>query len=232
MLNNDTFGQSQLTSDIGNQVKREPGVEHHNEVMNSQVSEQFQLSEMQNQFQHFKNMKNVFFIFLPHKPENHTPNEERKIIHHKPRNHNHNPEIKPQTETQKQNHQTPTDDCAENEAEEVRERVARLVGGRGDGRRRREEEDEESSSEIAVDPNDDVVDLRTREWKQRETTQQRPKALTSPILLKIKRRIESGRRSKWSMWDCGPKASDLTLRKDKETEIERFAEIWSLKDVS
>ncbi|XP_050289266.1 histone acetyltransferase HAC1 isoform X5 [Quercus robur] len=50
MLNNDTFGQSQLTSDIGNQVKREPGVEHHNEVMNSQVSEQFQLSEMQNQF--------------------------------------------------------------------------------------------------------------------------------------------------------------------------------------
>jgi E1A/CREB-binding protein len=51
MLNNDTFGQSQLTSDIGSQVKREPGVEHHNEVLNSQVSEQFQLSEMQNQFQ-------------------------------------------------------------------------------------------------------------------------------------------------------------------------------------
>ena len=30
-----------------------------------------------------------------------------------------------------------------------------------------------------------------------------PKALTSSILLKIKRRIESGRWSKWSIWDYG-----------------------------
>lgn len=50
LLNNDAFGQSHLTSDLS-QVKREPGVEHHNEVMHSQVPDQFQLSEMQNQFQ-------------------------------------------------------------------------------------------------------------------------------------------------------------------------------------
>ncbi|KAE7997531.1 hypothetical protein FH972_002158 [Carpinus fangiana] len=35
----------------GSQVKREPGAEHHNEVMPSQLSEQFQLTDMQNQFQ-------------------------------------------------------------------------------------------------------------------------------------------------------------------------------------
>ncbi|XP_040999545.1 histone acetyltransferase HAC1-like [Juglans microcarpa x Juglans regia] len=50
VLNND-FGQSQPSSDLGSQVKCEPGVEQHNEVLHSQVSEQFQLSNMQNQFQ-------------------------------------------------------------------------------------------------------------------------------------------------------------------------------------
>ncbi|KAG6725851.1 hypothetical protein I3842_02G051400 [Carya illinoinensis] len=50
VLNND-FGQSQRGSDFGSQVKCEPGVEQHNEAMHSQVSEQFQLSNMQNQFQ-------------------------------------------------------------------------------------------------------------------------------------------------------------------------------------
>ncbi|KAB1212752.1 Histone acetyltransferase HAC12 [Morella rubra] len=51
ILNNDSFGQSQLASDLGSQVKREPGVENHNEVLHSQVSEQFQLADIQNQFQ-------------------------------------------------------------------------------------------------------------------------------------------------------------------------------------
>lgn len=51
MLNNESFGQPQITPDLGSQVKREPGAEHHNEVMPSQASEQFQLSDMQNQFQ-------------------------------------------------------------------------------------------------------------------------------------------------------------------------------------
>ena len=68
------------------------------------------------------------------------------------------------------------------------------------------EEDEESSSEITQLTR--MMTLSTwgmREWKQRETTQHRPKALTSLILLKIRRRIKLGRRSKWSMWDCGSK---------------------------
>lgn len=51
ILNNDAYGQAQLASDLGGQVKREPGIEHHNDVLHSQVSEQFQLSELQNQFQ-------------------------------------------------------------------------------------------------------------------------------------------------------------------------------------
>ncbi|KAJ4844492.1 hypothetical protein Tsubulata_006330 [Turnera subulata] len=50
ILNNDAFAQTQLTSDPSVQVKREPGVEPHNEVMHSQPSEQFQMSELQNQF--------------------------------------------------------------------------------------------------------------------------------------------------------------------------------------
>ncbi|PON37055.1 Histone acetyltransferase Rtt109/CBP [Parasponia andersonii] len=50
LLNTDAFGQSQLTPDLSSQVKREPA-ELHNEVMLSQMPEQFQLSEMQNQFQ-------------------------------------------------------------------------------------------------------------------------------------------------------------------------------------
>ena len=51
MLNNESFGQPQISPDLGSQVKREPGAEHHNEVMPSQLSEQFQLTDMQNQFQ-------------------------------------------------------------------------------------------------------------------------------------------------------------------------------------
>jgi E1A/CREB-binding protein len=51
MLNNESFGQPQISPDLGSQVKREPGAEHHNEVMPLQASEQFQLSDMQNQFQ-------------------------------------------------------------------------------------------------------------------------------------------------------------------------------------
>lgn len=49
LINNDAFGQSQLT-DMSSQVKCEPA-ELHNDVLLSQMPEQFQLSEMQNQFQ-------------------------------------------------------------------------------------------------------------------------------------------------------------------------------------
>ncbi|KAK6284779.1 hypothetical protein POUND7_003731 [Theobroma cacao] len=51
LLNNSGYSQSQLASDKGSQVKREPGVENHEEVLHQQGPEQFQLPELQNQFQ-------------------------------------------------------------------------------------------------------------------------------------------------------------------------------------
>ena len=51
VIKNEAFVQPQLTSDLTIQVKAELGGEHHNEGLHSQVSDQFQLSEMQNQFQ-------------------------------------------------------------------------------------------------------------------------------------------------------------------------------------
>ncbi|KAI5563570.1 hypothetical protein BDE02_14G000300 [Populus trichocarpa] len=65
LLNNDAFGQSQLTPDPSSQVKLEPGMEHHNDILRSQTSEHFQMSELQNQFQqnvvgdHSKNAQNL-----------------------------------------------------------------------------------------------------------------------------------------------------------------------------
>ena len=52
------------------------------------------------------------------------------------------------------------DDSAKNEPEEVREWVARLVGGRGDSRRGKRRRQRVIIGENVVDPNDDVVDLR------------------------------------------------------------------------
>nr|KYP53841.1 Histone acetyltransferase HAC1 [Cajanus cajan] len=51
VVNSDAFGQSQLASNLENRVKSEPGIEHHKEVLNSHVSDQFHMSEMQSQFQ-------------------------------------------------------------------------------------------------------------------------------------------------------------------------------------
>ena len=50
LVNSDTFGHSQVTSDFSSHVKREPG-ELHNQSLPSLVQEQFELPEMQNQFQ-------------------------------------------------------------------------------------------------------------------------------------------------------------------------------------
>ncbi|KAG4196622.1 hypothetical protein ERO13_A06G182500v2 [Gossypium hirsutum] len=47
---NSGYSQSPLASDIGSQVKCEPGVQHHDEVLYQQAPERFQLSELQNQF--------------------------------------------------------------------------------------------------------------------------------------------------------------------------------------
>ncbi|XVE89201.1 hypothetical protein DITRI_Ditri19aG0131600 [Diplodiscus trichospermus] len=52
LLCNSGYSQSQLASDIGGQVKCEPGVEQHDEALRQQAPEQFQLTEFQNQFQH------------------------------------------------------------------------------------------------------------------------------------------------------------------------------------
>lgn len=51
LVNDDAFNQSQLSSNLENQVKSEPGIEHHKDLLNSHVPEQFHMSEMQNQFQ-------------------------------------------------------------------------------------------------------------------------------------------------------------------------------------
>ncbi|RVX06983.1 Helicase protein MOM1 [Vitis vinifera] len=51
LIKNDAFRQLQLTSDLSSQVKAAFGGERHNEILNSRVSGQFQLSELQNQFQ-------------------------------------------------------------------------------------------------------------------------------------------------------------------------------------
>ncbi|KAF8407379.1 hypothetical protein HHK36_006510 [Tetracentron sinense] len=51
LLKNDVFRQSPQSSNVSNQVTLEHGMESHNEALDSQVSEQFQLSELQNQLQ-------------------------------------------------------------------------------------------------------------------------------------------------------------------------------------
>ncbi|KAJ8751197.1 hypothetical protein K2173_016378 [Erythroxylum novogranatense] len=50
LINNSASGHSQLSSDHGTQVKCESGVEHQNEVLLSQPSEQLPMYELQNQF--------------------------------------------------------------------------------------------------------------------------------------------------------------------------------------
>ncbi|KAG5538172.1 hypothetical protein RHGRI_025295 [Rhododendron griersonianum] len=49
LLKNDSFGHSQLASDLCIQLKPEHGIEYNNDAMHSQVSEKFQFSELQNQ---------------------------------------------------------------------------------------------------------------------------------------------------------------------------------------
>lgn len=64
----------------------------------------------------------------------------------------------------------------------------------------REEEESSSSSEMTQSTRMRTFSTwGTREWNLRETTQHRPRDLTSEILLKTRRRIESGRWSKWSI---------------------------------
>ncbi|CAN0840429.1 Histone acetyltransferase HAC12 [Linum grandiflorum] len=50
LLNADTSSHPRLHSEIGNQVKHEPGLEIHNELLNTKPSEQIQVLAFQNQF--------------------------------------------------------------------------------------------------------------------------------------------------------------------------------------
>lgn len=52
LLKNDTSGQSQLSSNMLAEAKSGHGIEHGDEGMQSQVSDPFQFSDMQSQFQH------------------------------------------------------------------------------------------------------------------------------------------------------------------------------------
>ncbi|KAK6142447.1 hypothetical protein DH2020_022795 [Rehmannia glutinosa] len=51
LLKNDTLGQSQLSSNMVSEAKSGHGTEHHDERLQSQVSDPFQFSDMQSQFQ-------------------------------------------------------------------------------------------------------------------------------------------------------------------------------------
>ena len=67
-----------------------------------------------------------------------------------------------------------------------------------------EEREELSSSEMTQSTRTTTFSTwGTREWNLRETAQHRPRDLTSAILLRTRRRIESGSRSKWSICSRG-----------------------------
>ena len=102
-------------------------------------------------------------------------------------------------------------------------------------------EEEESSSEMTQSTRTTTFSTcGTREWKRRETTQQRPRALTSPILLKTKRRSESGNRSKWSISEASGSGKirharsarwEDILEREREREklidLDRIARVWN-----
>lgn len=79
LVNSDAFSQSQLSSNLDNQIKSEPAAEPHKEVINSQLSEKFHGSEMQNQFQHIsskdcsKVAQHLPFSSGPHDSPSSTP---------------------------------------------------------------------------------------------------------------------------------------------------------------
>ncbi|KAG4399418.1 hypothetical protein AAZX31_08G222900 [Glycine max] len=87
VINSDTFSQSQLSSNIENRVKPEPGIEHH-KVPNSHVSEQFHISEMQSQFQQnssedcSRGAQHLQFPSGHHDLSSSTPQNSQQMLHH------------------------------------------------------------------------------------------------------------------------------------------------------
>ncbi|KAL6955509.1 histone acetyltransferase [Sarracenia purpurea var. burkii] len=73
LFKNDSFGHSQVASDLGSQLKPEHGMECHDQALHSQVSEHLQFSELQNQFQHSSaedHSRCTQLLSLPSIPEN------------------------------------------------------------------------------------------------------------------------------------------------------------------
>lgn len=67
-----------------------------------------------------------------------------------------------------------------------------------------EDEEEGSSSEMTQSTRTTTLSTwGTSKWNRFETTQHRPRALTSPILLKTSKSSESGNGSKWSTGSSG-----------------------------
>lgn len=87
LVNSDAFSQSQLSSNLDNQIKSEPAAEPNKEVINSQLSEKFHVSEMQNQFQHIsskdcsKVAQNLPFSSGPHDSPSSTPQMSQQMLH-------------------------------------------------------------------------------------------------------------------------------------------------------
>ncbi|PON82374.1 hypothetical protein TorRG33x02_218690 [Trema orientale] len=88
--------------------------------------------------------------------------------------------------------------------------------------------EEESSSEMTQSTRTTTLSTwGTRVWNRRETTLHRPRALTSPILLKTRRRSESGRRSKWSIMSMAMESGSgytLQVRSGRMDDIFRKRE--------
>ncbi|XP_020232230.1 histone acetyltransferase HAC1 isoform X2 [Cajanus cajan] len=86
LVNSDAFSQTQLSSNLDNRVKSESGVEMH-KVLKSQLSEQFHVSEMQNQFQQIsskdcsKVAQNLSFSSDQHDSLSSSPQISQQMLH-------------------------------------------------------------------------------------------------------------------------------------------------------
>ncbi|KAK7325353.1 hypothetical protein VNO77_29515 [Canavalia gladiata] len=86
LINSNAFSQSQLSSNLDNRVKSESGVEQQ-KVINSHMSEQFHVSEMQNQFQQnssedcSKVVQHLSFSSDQHDSSSSTPQISQQLLH-------------------------------------------------------------------------------------------------------------------------------------------------------
>ncbi|XP_061368986.1 histone acetyltransferase HAC1-like isoform X2 [Gastrolobium bilobum] len=87
LVNSDVFSQPQLSSNLDNREKSDPGGEQHKDVLNSYGSEQFHVSEMQNQLQQNSSedcsrvAQNLSFSSGQHDLSSSTPQISQQILH-------------------------------------------------------------------------------------------------------------------------------------------------------